>query len=147
MPHFGLMDETKMGKAEAALLRARLHIRAGKRRLRQNKVAAGFATLYDALLSAMRWYLLANDLKNKLPGGTEALESDRVMYAALKRANVFDNSFDFVALEKAVDQALMEEIPSLDSNEFLLQIEQAMTTLGVTPFDEKVLPPEDPATF
>lgn len=147
MPHFGLMDETKMGKADAALMRARLHIRGGRRRLRQKKVAAGLVTLYDALLSAMRWYLLTNNLQDKLPGGTETLENERVVFAALKKANVLDASFDFGAIEKIVDQALMEEDLSLDTNEFLLHIEQAMTTLGVMPFDENALPPEDPATF
>jgi len=60
---------------------------------------------------------------------------------------VLDASFDFGAIEKIVDQALMEEDLSLDANEFLLHIEQAMTTLGVMPFDENALPPEDPATF
>jgi len=71
MPHFGLMDETKMGKADAALMRARLHIRGGRRRLRQKKVAAGLVTLYDALLSAMRWYLLKTPRRNRNPGERE----------------------------------------------------------------------------
>ena len=147
MPHFGLMDETQMSKAEAALMRARLHIRGGKRRLSQNKVAAGLATLYDALLSAMRWYILSNDLKDELAGEDEALENDRVVYAIIKQANIIDNSLDFDKLQKMVDQSLAQNIQTLDSNEVLAQIEQVMTDLGVMPFDEDALPPEDPATY
>ncbi len=49
MPHFGLMDEGSLGPVEGPLMRARLHIRGGKRRLRQGKIAAAIATLYDAL--------------------------------------------------------------------------------------------------
>jgi len=38
MPHFGLMDtRDSFEKEEGALLRARLHIRSGKRRLRQER--------------------------------------------------------------------------------------------------------------
>jgi hypothetical protein len=56
MPHFGLMDEKALGPVEGPLQRARLHVRGGKRRLRQGKVAAGIVTLYDALNGAMQWY-------------------------------------------------------------------------------------------
>lgn len=35
MPHFGLMDADALGPIEAPLMRARLHIRGGRRRLRQ----------------------------------------------------------------------------------------------------------------
>lgn len=147
MPHFGLMDERKLSKAEAALMRARLHIRGGKRRLRQNKIAAGMATLYDAVLSAMRWYILSNDLIKKLPGGEESLENDRVVYAVLKQAGVLGESIDFGALEKMVDQALVHEAQVLDSSEIIAHIDRVMTALGVMPFDEDTLPPEDPSTY
>ena len=45
MPHFGLMNPEELGPKQSALQRARLHIRAGKRRLSQGKISAGIVTL------------------------------------------------------------------------------------------------------
>jgi len=61
MPHFGLMNERNMGPVEGPFLRARLHMRGGKRRLRQGKIAAGIVTLYDALNAAMQAYVAAEE--------------------------------------------------------------------------------------
>ena len=50
MLHFGLMDESKMSHEAATLLRANLpHLRYGRRRLREGKVASGRAIFYDAV--------------------------------------------------------------------------------------------------
>ncbi len=57
MPHFGLIDETRLGEADFTLEQARLHLRAGKYRFRHGKLAAGIAALYDALAYGMRWYI------------------------------------------------------------------------------------------
>ena len=51
------MDEKTLGPVEGLRQRARLHIRGGKRRLRQGKISAGIVTLYDALEAAMRSYV------------------------------------------------------------------------------------------
>ena len=56
MPHAGLMDERLLGPVEGPLQRARLHIRGGKRRLRQGKISAGIATLADALSASLEWF-------------------------------------------------------------------------------------------
>jgi N-acetylglucosamine-6-phosphate deacetylase len=66
MPHAGLMDTDALGPESAALQRARLHIRGGKRRLRQGKISAGLLTLYDALNAAMEWYITSPDRKDLL---------------------------------------------------------------------------------
>jgi hypothetical protein len=42
---------------------------------------------------------------------------------------------------------LDEEMPGYDYGDVLKGIEQVMTQLGVMPFDESKLPPEDPSTF
>ena len=55
MPHFGLMDATKMTEADASLLRSRLHMRGGKQRLQNGLFAAGIAALYE--LGAL-WHAL-----------------------------------------------------------------------------------------
>ena len=149
MPHFGLMDETKMSREAAALLRARLHLRCGRRRVREGKNAAGLATLYDALLSAMRWYILTTPSLREALGRdlVEQLENERVIVALLRRAGMLDGSFDWERFQDAVDRALMEEKTEIDQEHLLAGVEALMTRLGVMPFDENELPAEPLATF
>ncbi len=148
MPHFGLMDEERLGPVEGPLMRARLHIRGGKRRLRQGKTAAAIATLYDALEGAMQFWL-ADPVRRKRVAfrAGEDPTDDRTAYDVLVRAGVLDGSFDFSAFEKLVEKVLDEEVPGYDNDMFLRGFESVMTQLGVMPFDEESLPAEDPKTF
>ncbi len=148
MPHAGLMDEQALGPERGPLQRARLHIRGGSRRLRQGKTAAGIVTLYDALDAALLWYFAAPGRKSALAiGPGDDLNDDRTMFGILVRSGVLDGSFDFDAFDRLTEEALREELPGYDHREVLAGIERVMTVLGVMPFDEAALPPEDPATF
>jgi len=146
-PHFGLMDETKMSKVEAQLMRCKLHWRCGERRMRENKAASGLATLYDAMLSAMRWYILTNLRQELGSNGEEKLENERLVFALLRKSKILDGSFDLKFVEETVDRALMEEDVSSDQERVMAQLQQFLTRIGVLPFDEAKLPPEDPSTF
>jgi hypothetical protein len=148
MPHAGLMDEKTLGPVEGPRQRARLHIRGGKRRLRQGKISAGIASLYDALEGAMRSYCDDPEKKAKLDiKEGENLNDDETAYTVLVRSGVLDGTFDFKAFDRLTEKALNEEIPWFDYHELLAGIESVMTQLGVMPFDEASLPPEDPKTF
>jgi len=148
MPHAGLMDEGTLGPVEGPRQRARLHIRGGKRRLRQGKISAGIVTLYDALEAAMRSYVDDLEKKAKLDiKEGENLNDDKTSYIVLVRSGVLDGTFDFGAFDRLTEKALKEELPSYDYRELLSGIESIMTQLGVMPFDEGSLPPEDPKTF
>lgn len=148
MPHFGLMDEQKLGPVEGPFLRARLHIRGGKRRLRQGKIAAGIATLYDALEGAMQAYIANPARKAGLViRGGENLNDEKTLYTVLVRSHVLNSGFDFDAFDRLTERALREEMPGYDYQKLLSDIESVMTQLGVMPFDEASLPPEDPKTF
>lgn len=149
MPHFGLMStEDSFKTEEGALLRARLHIRGGRRRLRQGKISAGIVTLYDALSFAMRWYISSPERKGKLLlGAGENLNDDRTVFEILKRSGLKDPAFDFMELDQLVDRALEDEMAGYDYASILNSVESFMTLLGVMPFDENALPPEDPSTF
>ncbi len=148
MPHFGLMDEKKLGPVEGPLQRARLHIRGGKRRLRQGKIAAGIVTLYDALEGAMRYYVADAGNVARLPAGAGDIRNDeKTLYAVLVRSGVLDGAFDFDAFDRLAERALNEELPGYEYRELLAGLESVMTRLGVMPFDEASLPPEDPKTF
>jgi hypothetical protein len=149
VPHFGLMStEESFKNPEGALLRARLHIRAGRRRLRQEKISAGIVTLYDALIFALRWYLLAPEHRKGLsiPASLD-LTDEKVMLKALEDFGILDSSFELTAFDNLVDRAAHEEMPDFDYKPMLGRVESLMTRLGVMPFDEAALPPEDPSTF
>ncbi len=148
MPHFGLMDERKMGSVDGPFQRARLHIRGGKRRLREGKISAGIVTIYDALEGAMQSYIADPQRMQCLttkPG--ENLNNTRTLFAVLVRSGVLDGTFDFDAFDRLADRALHEDMPEYDYRELLSDLESVMIQLGVMPFDEASLPPEDPQTF
>jgi hypothetical protein len=148
MPHFGLMDADALGPEAAALQRARLHMRAGKRRLRQGKISPGIGTLYDALLFAMEWYIASPERRKKLTiKENDNLKDDRTVFKILVVSGVVDAGLNYESFKKVVESALRREIPAYDYTEILNDVESVMTRLGVMPFDESELPPEDPATY
>lgn len=149
MPHFGLMNtEDSFKTEEGALLRARLHIRAGRRRLRQGKIASGIVTLYDALLFAMESYIMSPERRKKLDAREdEDLKNDKTLYTVLTRSGVLDGKLDYIAFDKVVEDQTSEEMPGYDYAWILEGVESVMTQLGVMPFEEAALPPEDPKTF
>jgi hypothetical protein len=77
----------------------------------------------------------------------EGRYDSRVLYAVLVRSGVLDGSFDFEAFDRLTEQALQQELVGYDTRDLLAGIESVMTQLGVLPFDEAGLPPEDPSTF
>jgi hypothetical protein len=62
-------------------------------------------------------------------------------------SEVIEAGFDYEAFRKVVETALRREIPENDYTEIFKAIESVMTRLGVMPFEESELPPEDPATY
>ena len=146
-PHFGLMDSEALGPERAALQRARLHLRGGRRRLRQGKTSAGVVAIYDALTSAMEWFCASPDRRSRMRSAPEAFPDDRSLYAALVSAGILNGDFDFDLFNLIVDRALVSEIASDDASGILGGVESVFTQLGVLPFDDEELPPEDPNTF
>jgi hypothetical protein len=145
------MDEDALGPVEGPLMRAKMHIRGGKRRLAQGKVSAGIVTLYDALTSAMEWYVAAEERRKGLDiREGDNLKNDWNLYEVLVRSGVLDGTLDFAELDKILRKALenMENgLKGCDWQRLLEKFEKAFTQIGVMPFDEASLPPEDPATF
>jgi hypothetical protein len=148
MPHDGLMDERALGPEHGPLQRARLHIRGGRRRLRQGKTAAGIVTLYDALEGALTWFVASAERRQLLRiHEGENLNDERALFRILQRSGFLDQSFDYDAFDRIVERATREEMSDFDYRDMLSQFESVMTQLGVMPFDEGDLPPEDPSTY
>src|SRR5208337_1100644 len=98
MPHAGLMNADELGPEAAAMLQARLHIRGGRRRLRQGKIAAGIVTLYDALTSAAEWFLLSPGRRAALLlDADDTLDNDKAVFDVLVRSGVIGREFDYEA--------------------------------------------------
>ncbi len=143
MPHNGLMNEHVLGPVEAPLQRARLHIRGGRRRIREGKISAGIATIADALSAALEWraVLRGNGAWSGSP------QEERTFYETLVRTRKLSGAFDYDAFDRLTEQALNDELESFDAQKVLISFEGLMAELGVLPFDEADLPKEDPATF
>lgn len=147
-PHAGLMDPELLGPEESYLQRARLHIRGGRRRLRQGKKEEGLVTIYDALTSGVDWYLESPRRREAIrSAGEEDLRGDGARYALLVRAGVLDGTFDFEGFDRLVDRTLAGDAVAWDETKVMAGLESVMTQLGVMPFEESGLPPEDPDTF
>jgi len=142
------MDEDLLGPVEGPLMRAKLHIRGGKRRLRQGKISYGIVTLYDALISAMQWYITSPERRKALQiKDGEDMKDDRTIFKILIRSGVIEGDFDYEKFNGLVETALEKEMSDYNFNETLKGIESVMTQLGVMPFEESKLPSEDPETF
>lgn len=149
MPHFGHMDESKMTDYEADLLRARLHLRSGKRRLLEGKLRSGVATVYDALYSAMRAYTVAPANYSSFKGVNTG--DAQVLYEALVGAGILDGRFEFAKFMEMVENAADDILPEYDFRYdpawIIESLVPVMTQLGVLPFDESSLPLEKPGDF
>lgn len=140
-PHFGRMDADRMSREEALLLRARLHWGCGLERLRGNRVPDGIVTLYDALLSGMRWYILAH-LRHELEGDLEKkLEDEQYLFSLLRRHGIIARTGELDHLLAAVDRVLRDQEPGADTERIVQAMTGAFTRLGVLPFNEADLPP------
>jgi hypothetical protein len=144
MPHYGLMDETRMSEEDAALMRARLHLRGGKCRIQEGLSAAGLAALYDALLFGMRYFIAEADrCKRKIDiMSNDDLWDHAALYYRLAKAGIFDDLSAFNRLSLIVERALWEESFSFDADSTVAEVEKMLTKLGVMPFNESALPSE-----
>ena len=141
------MDAAALGPEQAALQRARLHLRGGKRRLRQGRISLGIAALFDGLISAMDWHYACAEGRARVSDVPGDFRGEHDRYAALVRSAVLDGTFDFDRFALLVDRALEMELPAGDAAGIAAGVESVLTQLGVLPFDECALPPEDPATL
>jgi hypothetical protein len=134
MPHYDVIDVSQMTNARTELLCARLHLRDGKRRLEKGFSATGIATLYDAVLFGMRYYVAKHKRCASFVENTD--HSDAAgLFNGLARAGVFDDPLKFNRFSLIVERALWQESFSPDGDAVLAEVEVMLTKLGVIPFD------------
>ena len=142
MPHYGLIHTTKMIKAEAALLCARLYMRDGKRHLQEGLFTAGIAALYDAILFAMHYYITGPTRRGRINLNSDDLWDHAALYHKLVKAGIFDDPNAFNHLSLIVERALWQESYSFDTDSVLEEVEKMLSKLGVMPFNESILQSE-----
>ncbi len=146
MPHFDLIDETNLTKREILLKRVQLHIRTAFRRLRDGIFNDGFATLYDAFVHAMQWYVLDEENSKRLNiREDDDITDEEFLFYRLKENNVIDSRFseaDFQFYYNLLDAALDKKITTLDAEKVIKDFTVVMEQLGIMPFDMSTLPPE-----
>jgi hypothetical protein len=152
MPHFGLMNPDEMKPADAAIMRAKLHVRGGMRRISQGKIEAGIAALHDAIISAMQHIFFTNQVKESLDITNYDFDitDEIVLFNILKKSGLIDEAFgeeDFTYLSIIIEKALDHQLNDFNQKTYLEKYNNLMKQLGIIPYDEQELPPEDPTTF
>jgi hypothetical protein len=137
MPHAERIDERTLEAEAYLLLRSRIHIRNGWKRLRDGQVSLGIMTLYDALINAIRWYYAKHGLPLPAPPYDEC-----VLYAGLVRRGVLDGGFDISAFNSLVEASLEFDLSEFDPSPVVAEMDSVFRQLAVVPFDERALPPE-----
>ncbi len=141
MPHFGLIDDT-LDPEEAALLRARLHVRGANARMNRGQTADAIAALYDAFSTAMDLHLLRISDRD----GSKAAD-DREAFAILSHVGILDAPMDeFAVLEKTLDEAIAGRTSEGSFLRFLSIVEHMLIRLGIVPFPEATLPEGESVT-
>ena len=143
LPHYSLIDITHTTEGDIALMRARLHLRGGKRQLQEGLSVAGLTALYDSLLFGMQYYIAIHErCKETGITSSDALWDHVALYHKLVKAGIFNDPCAFNRLSLILERALWEESFSFDLASTLAEIEKMLTKLGVLPFNESSLPSE-----
>ncbi|MBI5666074.1 MAG: hypothetical protein HZC49_13450 [Nitrospirae bacterium] len=136
MPYLGHTDNKTPCTEDVMCVRARLHIHTGRRRLREGKISLGIVTLYDALYSAMQWYVACHDHRDKLITiSSDNLNDESVLFDILVRSGIITYNFDYSTFSELVDSALYKDMSDYDYSGILKDIESIIAQLIVVPLD------------
>ncbi len=148
MPHFFLMDESEMQEADAARLRARLHIRAFWTLMQHKRFAQGVCTLYDGFHHALRWFYMSH--AHALNVTDTSIHFTHEIYRIVEQSELVTLDFDFESFEDILAQALRADFDEMnqdfDFEKLWADIEQVFHALEIMPFDVNSLPEENEAT-
>jgi len=147
MPHFGLIDED-LPEVEQCLLRARLHISGGKKRIERGEISAGIAALYDALIFSLYWYFLSDKLlKPLLYNGDGTFNDEEILYSILLSYGKIDGKFDFTGFLKLTVKALNKELNEFKYDTLINDFDKLMEQLKVVPYNDNSFPQEQLITL
>ena len=134
MARHTLEQTTQIAAAEAALVRAQLHLRLGKHRLQKGHTAAGMVALYDSIFCGLRYYIASHKGCASFVKDTDVWDAPGLFHA-LARAGVFEDPLALNRFSLVVERALWQRSISLDASATLQEAEQILTKLGVISSD------------
>ena len=126
-------------EANAALMRAHVHLRGGIQAGQGPASAAGITALYDAVLLGMRQYIARHEECASFVENTDPWDA-AALYHALVRAGVFDDPLRFNRFSLIVERMLWQESFAFDIDSALAEGETMLLNLGVIPLHESPLP-------
>jgi hypothetical protein len=142
------MDESEMQEADAARLRARLHIRAFWTLMQHKRFAQGVCTLYDGFHHALRWFYMSH--VHGLDATDTSICWTHEIYRIVEQSELVTLDFDFESFEGLLAQALKADFDEMnadfDFEKLWADIEQVFQALEIMPFDVNSLPEENEAT-
>jgi hypothetical protein len=147
MPHFGLIDG-KLPEIEQCLLRARFHIRGGKKRIEKGEISAGIATLYNAFIFSLYWYFLSDEmLKPYLLNGDGSYNDEEILYHILLSYGKIDGNFNLKNFLRLTVKAINNELNEFIYDDFIKDFDSLMEQLKILPYNENILLEEQPITL
>ena len=144
MSSHGLMNPAQISEADAALMRAYVHLRSGLHGGQEPTFGAGITALYDAVLLGMRDYIARHEGCASFVQNTDPWDAP-ALYHALVRAGVFDDPLRFNRFSLIVERALWEGSLSSDAEPAFAEAESMLAKLSILPLARPTLPGNPPS--
>jgi hypothetical protein len=127
-----LTNIDQISEADAAFMRAHVHLRSGLHGGQKPAFGAGMTALYDLILLGMRDYIARHEECASFVENTDPWDAP-ALYHALVRAGVFDDPLRFNRFSLIVERALWQGSISLETEPALAEAESMLAKLGILP--------------
>ncbi|MFW9785186.1 MAG: hypothetical protein ACFFFB_23095 [Candidatus Heimdallarchaeota archaeon] len=142
MPHFGFIDK-KLPGIEQCLLRARLNIIKGKKKIKNREFSTGIVELYDGFVFSLYWYFLSDKmLKPLLFNRDGSYKDEEILYQLLLLHGRIDGTFDFGTFLGLTVKAINNELKEFKYETLIKAFDSLMVELQVLPYKKKNLAQE-----
>jgi len=135
----GLAKIDQISEADAAFMRAHIHLRSGLHGGQEPTSGAGITALYDAVLLGMRDYIARHEECASFVENTDPWDAP-ALYHALVRAGVFDDPLRFNRFSLIVERALWQGSLASDAEPALAEAETMLAKLRILPLGRSALP-------
>ena len=137
MTQNGTVDNYTYHSLEFLHKRALEHLRVGREQLTDGKISLGIITLYDALITAMSWFMAIPENRNRLNiRDGEDLNNDNVVFNILARCGIIGRGLNYDAFNDIVEEALKKDMSEFDFDHTIKEIENVMGDLGILSYTE-----------
>jgi hypothetical protein len=141
MTQNGTVDNNTFHSLEYLHKRTLKHLRVGREQLAGGKISLGLITLYDALITAMSWFMaIPENRKRIIIRKGDDLNKDKVIFNILARCGIIGRGLNYDAFNGIVEEALKKDMSEFDFELTIKEIENVMGDLGILSYEENGLP-------